>query len=54
MLFSELDLKPGILKALDEMGYKELTPIQEKTFGSTIPQPRISFADATPKRKQKL
>jgi len=32
MLFSELNLKPGILKALDEMGYKELTPIQDKTF----------------------
>jgi len=32
MLFSELNLKPGILKALDEMGYEELTPIQDKTF----------------------
>jgi ATP-dependent RNA helicase DeaD len=32
MLFSELDLKPEILKALDEMGYKDLTPIQEETF----------------------
>jgi ATP-dependent RNA helicase DeaD len=32
MLFSELDLKPAILKALDEMEYKDLTPIQEKTF----------------------
>jgi ATP-dependent RNA helicase DeaD len=32
MLFSELDLKPEILKALDEMEYRELTPIQEKTF----------------------
>jgi ATP-dependent RNA helicase DeaD len=32
MLFSELDLKPEILKALDEMGYKDLTPIQGKTF----------------------
>ena len=32
MLFSELNLKPEILKALDEMGYEDLTPIQEKTF----------------------
>jgi ATP-dependent RNA helicase DeaD len=32
MLFSELNLKPGILKALDEMGYEELTPIQDNTF----------------------
>ena len=32
MLFSELNLKPEILKALDEMGYKDLTPIQEKTL----------------------
>ena len=32
MLFSSLPLKPEIQKALDEMGYKDLTPIQEKTF----------------------
>jgi ATP-dependent RNA helicase DeaD len=32
MKFSELDLKPEILEALTAMGYKELTPIQEKTF----------------------
>ena len=32
MLFSELNLNPEILKALDGMGYKELTPIQEETF----------------------
>jgi ATP-dependent RNA helicase DeaD len=32
MLFSELNLKPEILKALDEMGYEDLTPIQGKTF----------------------
>jgi len=36
MLFSELQLKPGILKALDEIGYKELTPIQEKTFETIL------------------
>ncbi|MGD0917426.1 MAG: DEAD/DEAH box helicase [Thermodesulfobacteriota bacterium] len=36
MLFSELDLKPEILEALDEMGYKDLTPIQEKTFESIL------------------
>ena len=32
MLFTELNLKPEILEALDHMGYQELTPIQEKTF----------------------
>jgi ATP-dependent RNA helicase DeaD len=32
MLFSELNLKPEVLKALDEMGYREQTPIQAKTF----------------------
>jgi ATP-dependent RNA helicase DeaD len=36
MLFSELHLKPGILTALDEMGYKELTPIQGKTFEAIL------------------
>ena len=28
MKFAELDLQPEILKALDEMGYEEMTPIQ--------------------------
>ena len=32
MRFTELDLQPGILKALDEMGYEEMTPIQEKAI----------------------
>ena len=32
MLFSELNLRPEILRAVDEMGFKDLTPIQEKTF----------------------
>jgi ATP-dependent RNA helicase DeaD len=32
MKFTELDLKPEIQKALVEMGYQELTPIQEMTF----------------------
>lgn len=36
MKFSELDLKPEILKALTNMGYQDLTPIQEKTFNSII------------------
>src|SRR5512139_894951 len=36
MNFSELDLKPEILKALAEMGYQNLTPIQEKTFSSIL------------------
>ena len=32
MKFTELDLKPSILKALKKIGYEELTPIQEGTF----------------------
>jgi ATP-dependent RNA helicase DeaD len=32
MKFSEIDLKPEILKAITDMGYEDLTPIQEKTF----------------------
>ena len=32
MKFTELKLKPRILKALAKIGYEELTPIQEKTF----------------------
>src|SRR4030066_1640225 len=36
MKFSELDLKPEILKALADMGYEELTPIQEKTFSPIL------------------
>jgi len=36
MKFTELKLKPRILKALDKIGYEELTPIQEKTFPHII------------------
>jgi ATP-dependent RNA helicase DeaD len=32
MKFTELDLKPDILKALDSMKFHDLTPIQEATF----------------------
>lgn len=32
MKFTDLTLKPEILKAVHKMGYEELTPIQEKTF----------------------
>ena len=32
MKFTELDLKPGILIALEKKGYSDLTPIQEQTF----------------------
>jgi len=32
MKFRELSLKPEILKALTDMGYHDLTPIQEKAF----------------------
>lgn len=32
MLFSELDLPAPVLKSLNEMGYEETTPIQEKTL----------------------
>ena len=36
MKFSELDLKPEIQKALADMAYQDLTPIQEKTFSSIL------------------
>ena len=36
MKFTELDLKPQILKALKKLGYEDLTPIQEKTFSHII------------------
>jgi len=36
MNFSELDLKPEIQKALADMGYQDLTPIQEKTFSCIL------------------
>ena len=36
MKFSELDLKPEILKALANMGYQDLTPIQEETFSPIL------------------
>ena len=32
MKFTELNLKPEILQALDLLGYEDLTPIQEETF----------------------
>jgi ATP-dependent RNA helicase DeaD len=33
MKFDELKLSPEVMQAVTEMGYTELTPIQEKTFG---------------------
>ncbi len=36
MKFSELDLKPEVLKAIADMGYQDLTPIQEKTFSPIL------------------
>jgi len=36
MKFTELKLKPQILKALKKLGYRELTPIQEVTFPHII------------------
>ncbi len=36
MKFTDLDLKPEILKALAELGYEDLTPIQEKTFSPIL------------------
>jgi ATP-dependent RNA helicase DeaD len=36
MKFSELGLKPEILKALTTMGYQDLTPIQEETFSPIL------------------
>jgi ATP-dependent RNA helicase DeaD len=32
MLFTEIELKPTVLKALGEMGYETMTPIQEQTI----------------------
>jgi len=32
MKFDQLGLSPGVMKAVTEMGFTELTPIQEKTF----------------------
>ncbi len=32
MIFSSLDLAPGLLKALNECGYRQMTPIQEKAI----------------------
>ena len=32
MQFTELNLAPYILRALDEMGYEDMTPIQEQTI----------------------
>ena len=36
MKFSELDLNSPILKSLTQMGYKDLTPIQEKTLSPIL------------------
>jgi ATP-dependent RNA helicase DeaD len=36
MKFSELDLRPEILKAVSIMGYQDLTPIQEKTISHVL------------------
>src|SRR5512139_507712 len=36
MKFTDLDLKPEVLKALEDMGYEDLTPIQEETFAPIL------------------
>jgi ATP-dependent RNA helicase DeaD len=36
MKFTELNLKPEILRALTDMGYQDLTPIQETTFSAIL------------------
>jgi ATP-dependent RNA helicase DeaD len=36
MKFSELEVKPEIMSALTNMGYQDLTPIQEKTFSPIL------------------
>lgn len=38
MKFSELDLKPDVLRALKEMGYETLTPVQEQTLPYILAQ----------------
>ncbi len=36
MLFTDLELKTEILKALESMGFSELTPVQEQTFAHIL------------------
>jgi ATP-dependent RNA helicase DeaD len=36
MKFTDLPLKAEILQALEEMGYEDLTPVQEQTFGPIL------------------
>ena len=36
MQFTELNLAPHILRALDAMGYEDMTPIQEQTIPHII------------------
>ena len=36
MKFEELNLKPEVLAGLKEIGYTELTPIQEQTFSHIL------------------
>lgn len=36
MKFSDINLKPSIMKAIEKLGYEDLTPIQEKTFPYVI------------------
>ena len=37
MNFSELNLHPGLLRGIEDRGYTELTPVQEKTLSQTLP-----------------
>jgi superfamily II DNA/RNA helicase len=36
MTFDELDLDPDILDAIEYMGFRETTPIQEKAIPSSL------------------
>ena len=40
MLFSELPLKPELLKAVEELGFSQPTPVQEKSIPLLIKEDR--------------
>ena len=40
MLFSELPLKPELLKAVEELGFSQPTPVQEKSIPLLIKEER--------------
>ena len=47
MKFKELNLKPFILEALDEIGFVEATPVQEKVFETIKRKQNVIVESAT-------